>query len=234
VGITDTQSYSLVIRDVFFDTLALREPFFANHFKRKTKMVPSQPDQLPFLGVYIIDETMTPDGDGNAGEVAFIHTLRIGFSVIIANNDQDAAELQIDASFWRIMNRLWTDQYIMNLLDTHNPTDGSENPDNTRIESISRGVRRHVFGAQQNNNQTPLAELQYDVSCIYRTYWPPLITDDLLEIDVTTRIKENAIDIKSKYIFPPSKENPDGRNGSKSSDASNRKGPAAQGPATSD
>jgi hypothetical protein len=229
MGITDTQSYSWVIRDVFFDTLALREPYFANFFTRKTKMVPVQPDQLPYLGVYIIDEVMTPDGDGNAGEVGFIHTLRIGFSVMIAINDQNAAEQQIDAAFWRIMNRLWTDQYVMNLLNTYNPTDGSQNPDNTRIESIVRGVRRHVFGAQQLNNSTPLAELQYDVSCVYRTYWPPNVTDDLLEIDQTTRIKDDAIDIITKYTFEPSKEKTDGSVNS-SSNTRNRKGPAAQGP----
>jgi hypothetical protein len=213
MGITDTQSYSLVIRDVFYDTLVLREPFFANYFTRKTKMVPVQPDQLPYLGVYIIDETMIPDGDGNAGEVAFHHTLRVGFSVIIANNDQNAAELQIDAAFWRIMNRLWTDAHVMNMLNTYNPDDGVMNPDNTRIESISRGVRRHQFGVNQLTNSTPLAELQYDVSCVYRTYWPPIVTDDLLEIDVTTKIKENAIEVQSKYFFDPakSKERNNGR-----------------------
>ena len=203
MGITDTQSYSLVIRDVFYDALANREPFFANHFKRKTRMVPVQPNQLPFLGVYIIDETMLPDGDANAGDIRFTHTLRIGFSVIVANNDQDAAEREIDASFWKIMNRLWTDQYIMNLMDTYNPHTQSENPDNTIIESITRGVRRHVFGNAQLSNQTPLAEMQYDVSCFYRTYWPPAITDDLLEIDVTTEIKQDAPLVTSKYFFDP-------------------------------
>jgi lipoprotein NlpI len=212
MGVTDTQSYSLVIRDAFYDTLANREPFFANHFKRKTKMVPIMPEQVPFLGVYIIDETMTPDGDGNAGEVAFIHTLRIGFSVIVANNDQDAAEREIDTSFWRIMNRLWTDAHVMNVMNTYNPDDGSMNGDNTRIESISRGVRRHQFGTNQLNNQTPLAELQYDVSCVYRTYWPPVVYDDLNEIDVTTQLNANAIEVQSKYFFnlPPSKEKRNG------------------------
>ena len=227
---SNQQSYSLIIRDVFYDTLALREPYFANHFKRKTKMVPVQPDQVPYLGVYIIDEVMTPDGDGNAGEVAFIHNLRIGFSVMVAMSDQNAAEVEIDRAFWRIMNRLWTDQYVMNLLDTHNPTDGSENPENTRIESIQRGLRRHSFGSNQLNNSTPLAELQYDVTCLYRTYWPPVVPDDLLEIDVTTKIKEGAIEVESKYFFEPTppevnpldKEKADGRD----EDVSRRKSPS--------
>ncbi len=188
MGITDTQSYSLVIRDVFHDALA-RDPFFANYTKRKNKMLVVTQPVLPFLGVYIMDETMLPDGDLSAGFYDFIHTLRIGFSVMIAHNDQDAAESQIDAAFWRIMHVLWTDQYILNALDTYNPALGSGNPDNTRIEGISRGVRRHVFGTAQFNNETPIAELQYDVSVQYRTMWYPTIVDDFNEVAIRTGIK---------------------------------------------
>jgi hypothetical protein len=188
MAVTDTQSYSLVIRDIFYDALD-RDAFFANHHKRKTKMLVSQPPLLPYLGVYIIDETMTPDGDSNATCIRFSHSLRIGFSAIVANNDQVVAEKQIDAAFWRIMNVLWTDQYILNLIDTYNPHLGVGNPDNTRIESITRGTRRHVFGSSQFNNETPLAEVQYDVTCFYRTMWWPDITDTLDEIDVKTGIK---------------------------------------------
>ena len=98
---------------------------------------------LPYLGVYIIDETMLPDGDANAGHIRFSHTLRIGFSVMIANNDQVAAEQQIDAACWRIMNRLWPDQHIMNLLHEQ------QLPTTRIIESITRGSRRHVFGSRR-------------------------------------------------------------------------------------
>jgi hypothetical protein len=185
MGITDTQSYSLVLRDVFFDALS-SDPFFASYTCRKNKMLSVQHQQLPYLGVYIIDETMLPDGDGNAAQVRFTHALRIGFSVIVANNDQVLAEQQVDAAYWRIMHRLWPDQYIMNLIDTHNPHTGTENPDNTRIESVERGVRRHVFGTAALNNETPVVEMQYDVTIRHRTDWPPIITDDLEEINVTT------------------------------------------------
>ena len=47
-------------------------PFFANYTKRKNKMLQVQPDLLPYLGVYLLDETMTPDGDANAGNIRFI------------------------------------------------------------------------------------------------------------------------------------------------------------------
>jgi hypothetical protein len=172
-AVTDTQSYSLVIRDVFFDALAEREPFFAGYTKRRARMVPVQPNLLPFLGIYIVDEIMIPDGDPNAGAIKFIHDLRIGFSVVINNADQREAELTIDAAFWRIMNRLWRDPYIMNMVDTTNPWDQTMNPDNTRVESLMRGVRLHNFGSSGGSNETPIAELQYDVTCRYRTYWDP-------------------------------------------------------------
>lgn len=212
MGITDTQSFSLVIADVFHDAVA-SDPFFANYYKSKTKMLSVQHQQLPYLGVYIIDETMLPDGDANAGSIRFSHTLRIGFSAVIAMNDPSAARLQLNAAWWAIMNRLWPDQYIMNLIDTHNPTTDTENPDNTIIESITRGVVRYVYGAQALNNETPLAEMQYDVSVFFRTRWEPAITDTLDEIDWTTGVKagdtqadmDQRLQVHGKYLFDISK-----------------------------
>jgi hypothetical protein len=186
-GITDTQSFGLVIRDVFYDALD-RDPFFDAYVKRKTRMLAVMPNLLPYLGVYIIDELQQPDGDANAGCIRFTHTLRIGFSVMIALNDQVEAERTIDRAYRRIMN-VYRDQYVMNLLDTFNPHLGAGNPDNTKIESITRGLRRHVFGAASVNNETPTAELQYDVSAFWRSDWGPVIEDDLEEIAVRTGIK---------------------------------------------
>ena len=192
-GISDTQSYAWIIRNVFHDALAA-DPFFANYTIRKTVMLPVQPNLLPYLGIYIADETMTPDGDPNATTIKFSHSLRIGFSAIVKHSDQDQAEQEIDGIFWHIMDRLWTDQYIMNLLDTYNPHTGESNPDNVRIESLTRGTRRHRFGASGKNNETPFAELQYDVTVFYRTYWEPGPFDDLDTIDMKTGIEPGDSD----------------------------------------
>ena len=215
MGVTDTQSYSLVIRDVFFDAVA-GDPFFANYTKRKTPMLRVQPELLPYLGVYFADETMEPDGDFNAGAIRFTHTMQIGFSVMIANNDQVANELMLDAAFWRIMNRLWPDQYIMNLIDTYNPHTGAGNPDNVRIEGITRGRRRFVFGDATLANETPVGELQYDVWVFGRSVWPPIITDDLEHIHVETGVKpgdtqaemDQRLQVKREYLFDISKRRP--------------------------
>jgi hypothetical protein len=192
MSITETQSYSLVLRDRFFD--ATRElPFFATGYQtRKNRQFPIQREQLPVLGVYLIDENMVPDGDSNAGHIAFVHTVRIGFSVVIANNDPVAAEATLDQAFWALMTGLWRDPYLTNFIDTYNPTVGSGTPDNVRFESIERGLRRHQYGAVGQNNETPVAELQYDVSIKYRSEFAPHIEDDLEEIDVTTAFPPGA------------------------------------------
>jgi Bacterial Ig-like domain (group 3) len=203
MGITDTQSYSLVIRDTFFDAVAALA-FFSTFTKRKSKQLQIQPQDLPYLGVYIVDEQMTPDGDANAGDVRFIHTLRIGFSVIIQNNDPVSSEIELDKSFWAIMHRLWPDQYIMNMLDTRSYPGGIGTPDNTRVEGIVRGTRRHLWGNNTLSNEMPVAELQYDVSCTYRSTWPPIIVDELDTIITTTELgdpPDSVQHITSVYDF---------------------------------
>lgn len=196
--ITETQSYSWVIRNVFFDAVAAL-PFFAKFTKRRTKFF--QVQDAPFLGVYIIDDVMAPDGDPNAGHIKFTDTLRIGFSVFMVDNDADALEAKLDQAWWAIMNRLWPDQYIMNMLDTRAYPGGVGSPDNTRIEGVVRGQRRMVFGATGSTNEKPLGELQYEIACFYRADFPPVITDDLLEIDVVTKLKADSPTILSKHVF---------------------------------
>ena len=52
------------------------------------------------------------------------------------NNDPEACEEKLDQAFWVIMNRLWRDQYLMNMIDTRAYPGGVGNPDNARIEGV--------------------------------------------------------------------------------------------------
>jgi len=203
--ITDTQSYAWVIRNAFLDALS-SDAFFAGYTARPNKMLVVKPEDLPYLGVYIVDEVMTPDGDANAGDIRFSHVLRIGFSVIVANNDQALAEQKIDAAFWRISNRLFCDPDLMNVIE-------SNMSDNLRIEGIVRGTRRHVFGSPTFSNETPIAELQYEISCMFRTMWDPVITDELQEIDITLDVPPGTPPIHIPIVFESSAkgERTDGR-----------------------
>jgi hypothetical protein len=218
-GITATQSYTWVLREVFIDKLTSLT-FFSGFNLRRTRRVVIKAADLPVLGVYIIDESMVPDGDGNAGHLAFVSMSRIGFQVIIANNDEAAAESKLDAAYWQMMNGLWRDAYITNLLT-------SKAPDNVRLESIMRGVRRHVWGAVGLNNETPVAELQYEASILFRDEFAPSITDDLTSIHEQTGFPadhDGSVDsvdqVEVVYTFTPStaanlmrgRSNPHGRN----------------------
>jgi hypothetical protein len=195
--ITQNQTFAYDIRDAMYNVVTA-DPYFAGWTFRKTRMLPVQTDLVPFLGIYLVDETMIPDGDANAGYIRFSHTSRIGFSVVHANNDQTILEQKLDQGYLKIMSLLWTDIKLMNVLNNNNP-------ENVGIESALRGSRRHIFGATGANNEFPFGELQYEVSLFSRSEWYPDIIDTLDEIDVTVAV--NNVDttqtqpVDIKYMF---------------------------------
>jgi len=189
-GITQYQSYSYVIREMFLKTVVAL-PFFADFTIKRTRRIPIKADDLPLLALYIIDDQMAPDGDANAGDIRFIHTCCLGFSAIIINNDEQQSEQALDAAFWAIMNGLWTNQYLMSMVDTWNPHLGYSNPDGTRIEGILRGVRKHLYGNAGANNETPIGEMQFEVWLTYRSMWDPVITDTFDMFTSQTQFKSD-------------------------------------------
>jgi hypothetical protein len=174
-GITQTQSYTWVLRETFVATL---QPFFAGWTIRRTNQDTILQEHLPVLGVYILGERMTPDGDWDAGEVRFIHDFQIGFSIMIANNDTDLVEQKLDAYWWTLMNGLWRNVSLMNLIN-------SQNADNTRTEGVILGNRRFVYGTVGKNNETPVGEIQYEATCKYRTEFGAIITDTLDKVVIS-------------------------------------------------
>jgi hypothetical protein len=177
--ITETQSFAFDVRDTFYNVVTA-DSFFTGYTFRKNKMLQLQPELIPYLCVYLVDETMVPDGDANAGCIRFSHTARIGFSIIIQNNDGVAGEQTSDQAYLRIMALLYTNPTVMNVLTT-------KNVEGVNIEGIVRGTRRHLFGNTGLNNETPFIELQYEAHVFFRTEWYPDITDTLDEIDVTVK-----------------------------------------------
>jgi hypothetical protein len=186
--ITEVQSFSFVIRDLFLDRLK-NAPFFSNFFTRKSKQLQIMPNQIPYLGVYFINEDMGPDGDLNAGEIRFTHMLKLGFSVVVVNNDPVACEAKLDEAFWVIMNTLWRDPSLTNFIDARPYPGRIGNPDNVRIEGVSRGTRRHVFGNAGLDNELPYGEMQYEATVKYSADYAPIITDQLLQVSLRTGVK---------------------------------------------
>jgi len=193
--ITETQSCAYDIRDTFFNVVS-QHPFFAGFTTRRNRMLSVQPPNLPYLGVYLVDEVMTPDGDANAGMITFSHVARIGFSVAVQNNDQDAAAQVADQAFLKIMTILYTDPYIMNVFKNNNA-------EQVGIEAITGGKRRHIYGAIGLNNETPFLEMQYEASCFFKSEWYPDITNTLNSIHVTTRVnnKQDITPVETVYTL---------------------------------
>ncbi len=183
----DSNSYAIIIRDGVLDRM--REmPYFENFNFRRSKQLSVQAQQLPYAACFFVDETLTPDGDPNVGEPRFKHALRLGFSVAILNNDTDETEDLLDAAYWALMNGLLRDPTLMNMIS-------NALPGNSRIEGITRSTRRNVYGANAagygsrsvaSSNEQPIGELQFELTCAFRTDWPPFVDDDLELIHVET------------------------------------------------
>jgi len=228
---TDTTvfSYGLVIRDMLLAKL-VTAPFYAGFTIRKSRQLPTQVNQLPTLGVYLVKEDMTPDGDPNAGDIDMIHSLTLGFSVVIINNDPQATQEKLNEAYWVIMNWLWRDPYLMNMIDTRAYPSGIGNPDNVRIEGLMNGSWRFVDHPPLNN-ETPMSELRYEQTLRYRADYTPIIIDDFLLLhqetvplsdDGTIPPADEVQRVVTEYAFEPAattKGNDDGRDQGRNSAA---------------
>jgi hypothetical protein len=143
-------------------------------------------NQLPYVGLYLMEESMLPDGDANHGEPRFHHSVKIGFQVIITSPDDAAAKANLDSAHWTILRLLeyerWhtfpsTGDFMIN------PWTGIREP--VRIEAVTRGSRKERYGNRMINNEAPLAELEMDLTLTHRTYFPPIIPDSLGKVHVT-------------------------------------------------
>lgn len=167
-------SYPILVRDGILARIKAMS-FFTGFSFRSNVALQVQPDDIPFCGVYLLNEQGTSDGDPNAGEVRFRTVAHIGISVIIQNNDSVVAERTLDAASQVLMTNLFSDHTLY---------------DNSvfKIQAFTNLTRTHVFGNMVKDNETPIAELRIEVSCDLGTVtYPPYVPDDLEVIHVQTR-----------------------------------------------
>lgn len=173
-----TASLAFQVRDGILNRIKLM-PFFTNpaivppFTYTKNRSMQVQPNNLPLCGVYFLQESSTPEGDANAGEPRFSTSVRLGLTVIILNNDLEAAEYTLDLAAEAIRGGLFSDPTFYNNV-------------NYQIEGFTFGIRKHNFGSQLEN-ESPLAELQWELVCDlgWITY-PPIVLDDLDTIRIKT------------------------------------------------
>lgn len=166
------KSFGMQIRDGVFDKVKQLDFFGSTvHFQRN-KMRPTQTENIPALGCYLIDEVLSPDGVANSGVPHFTHNLRLGFSYWILNNDPDKVDDVLDEAYWAL-----TDGFMEQPLWQHID-------EGVDIEAITRITRRHNYGNQSLNNDNPIAELQCEMTCQFHSYIVPIIPDELERVNI--------------------------------------------------
>jgi hypothetical protein len=164
-------SESLIIKAGILERLKLVPPFnIPGTTYRGSSARAIMPEHVPYLGCYLVDETMGPDGDFNCAEPKFRHQLVLGFSYIIQDNDIDAVDDTLDAAHHSIMKLLHDPKW-------HKfPVADSATP--IEIEGITGVTRSHHYGnLGPNQNLMPIAELRMQITYVHRTYFLPVITD---------------------------------------------------------
>src|SRR6266699_3389379 len=166
-------SYPMLVRDGILNRVKLMS-FFSTFNFSSNKTLQIQPASLPFCGVYLLQEMMAPDGDADAGEIRFRTAVRYGFSVIVQNNDSVVAEYNLDKAMQAITVGLFTDPTFYN-------------NSSFKIQGFTSGSRQHVFGSVGLDNETPIAELRFELTCDLGTIsYTPFTEDDLEVIHLET------------------------------------------------
>lgn len=166
-------SYSMLLRDRIVSLLKQMAVF--NTFQFATNRAkPIQPESLPYCGVYFMSETCQGGLEPQSGVVEQRLLVRFGFSVIILDNDRDASEYMLDRMYQAITS-------LMRMPELH-----SFSAPLVRVQGFTGSSRQHIFAAAGQNNETPYAELQYEMICDLGTEtFDPEITDDFEVLHVT-------------------------------------------------
>jgi hypothetical protein len=214
-----TQTPALIVRDAIYDRVVAM-PFFAGFTFAKNKMLRVQAQDLPYCGVYLVNELLVPEGDSNAGDIRLRDSARYGFSVIIQDNENEQGEETLDQAFAEITNGLLCDTTLTGF-------------NRKLLQGITRGERMHVYGSVALDNETPILELQFDMTADLGTaIFKPTITDDFLTLHVDARPIQNpdAPIVQMEWNMQTGEINTTakrGRNGKNPGHAKPRRSPAA-------
>jgi len=192
--------------NAIFDRIAQTSFFSSFVCKRINRALPIEsggPVQIPFLGVYLLEENMAPDGDPNAGDIRLDHAVPIGFQIIMKNNNSDILLQMMDQATWFIMNQLFRDNTFTNRCVTNMP-------DNTTFEGVIRGRVRERWGVTGATQEMPVVERLLELVFRFRTSWCPTEFPDLERITVTTAFppgdaqgQSETHQVKVVYEFAP-------------------------------
>ena len=160
------------LRNAIYDRLTAA--VFAYQYKttRKTPLPTLQEEQLPALGVYVLDGDFVLDGDGNEGDLRFIDDDTIAISVVRAGDMPPDLEIDMAAEFLAIRDALFCDAEFTAF--------GPE----MLFESVPRQRRRWLFPSQGDQYWI---ELRYEITFRRRSRFEPVIMDDFTKAELVVR-----------------------------------------------
>jgi hypothetical protein len=161
------------IRDAVF--VRLKAAFKDFKVTRRSPLLPIQNDQLPGLGVFLAEDTDSPDGDLNVGPPRFISDATIAISVIEDAPKSESTRRKIEARMNAIKNVLFKDASFVALTTR----DGQP-----LLEGIARVRRTFSFPLQ---GDTFYAEGRLHIVCRFRCYYDPIAPNALTEVSVTAQ-----------------------------------------------
>lgn len=128
---------------------------------------PLDTTDLPALSVFLPRETMTPDGDANAGEPSFVNDCTFGIIVSLGFAKPEELKGQLAERADPILDALLQTTAFLRL-----------------FESVERIEAETVFAKE---GETFIAELQIKFAVRFRTDWPPIVPDRFESVALTLR-----------------------------------------------
>ncbi len=136
-----------------------------------------QPSDLPSCAVYIVSETLRPDGDANAGPPSFTADIVIGISVINGFDDPDSLAGKVDTDIDLIEMKLLADSTFVRF----GPS--------ALFEGVSQITRRRYYPPK--DGETYFAELRLEMTFQSRVTFEPIVADNFEMLHITARPIQN-------------------------------------------
>lgn len=173
---------ALRIRDAI--TERLRDlPWLALNAVQNQPLPQLQADELPGLLVVIMGESLTPDGDANAGPPRFEAQVTIGISLVEGFASPERLDGDVDEKITLIETALLTDPTFVRGLDPSKPRG---DPDREPFfEAIERIQRRRLF---PQDGETYFSELRLEIVFAKRVQYDPAVLDRYERTELTARL----------------------------------------------
>lgn len=179
---------SFIIREGIIERLKTIPTFkTVAKFARNRGRGPYQPEDIPLIACYLMNEDLSPDGDANHGEPRFIHDCKFGFVIAVQNNDNEAAEASCRSAVWTIIRMLeYQRWWHFECTGEWQRNEWTKKIEPIKIESVTRGSVPPVnFGPKTGANETPYAEQVLEMTIRFRSGFPPIVEDHLDLVHVT-------------------------------------------------